>query len=258
MHEKEIGSIFLGTLGKESLDKLWKEVYKKKEQPSDIEIREIEKNFLSQKFLLESERIFFLKQEHGIQIHHIQKKDIEKNKKNIYYALGDALYTWEKNICLLIRTADCLPCFFILEEEKKTLGGGIIHAGWRGLQKNILGKTLHKVFEQRIKTKNKRKLYLRVLIGAHASQEQYYIQEDVAQYFPEEYKSKIKNDIYAFRMQALAKKQIEDSILAFSSLDIEYQYQKDIEDCTMKENSPYYSHRRGNIERNLNFVYFKT
>lgn len=53
---------------------------------------------------------------------------------------ADAHFTQAFNIALLIRTADCLPIVIA------TPGYGIcaIHAGWRGVESNIIGKAIAK------------------------------------------------------------------------------------------------------------------
>ena len=47
----------------------------------------------------------------------------------------DGLYTAKKGNILCVKTADCVP--ILIHSE---IGVGAIHAGWRGLSKNILGK----------------------------------------------------------------------------------------------------------------------
>jgi polyphenol oxidase len=51
----------------------------------------------------------------------------------------DALITREKNLCLCISTADCVPVF-IYDPIKKVIA--LIHAGWRGTVAGITGKTI--------------------------------------------------------------------------------------------------------------------
>ena len=53
---------------------------------------------------------------------------------------GDALVTNQKNILIGVRTADCLP---ILICDKAHHAIAAVHAGWRGLVKGIVLKTLH-------------------------------------------------------------------------------------------------------------------
>lgn len=48
----------------------------------------------------------------------------------------------QQNLFLKIRTADCLPIFFY-EWQKKIIGA--VHAGWKGLMKGIIDKTVEKI-----------------------------------------------------------------------------------------------------------------
>jgi len=53
--------------------------------------------------------------------------------------LADALICAEKEIGIMVQTADCQP-ILIYDPENKVVGA--IHAGWKGATKNILGKTI--------------------------------------------------------------------------------------------------------------------
>ena len=67
-----------------------------------------------------------LKQQHSNQVNII-------DKGGLY--IGDALFTKEKNLVLVVRTADCLPLYFYSAE----LGViGAVHMGWRSAKDNIL------------------------------------------------------------------------------------------------------------------------
>lgn len=52
---------------------------------------------------------------------------------------ADALVTACPNVALLVRTADCLPVF-LFDPRSRVIA--LVHAGWRGTQKEILIKTL--------------------------------------------------------------------------------------------------------------------
>jgi len=59
----------------------------------------------------------------------------------------DGLLTTEKNLFLSATVADCLAIFFY-DPEKRIVG--MVHAGWRGLAKNILESTLN-LYTQNLK-----------------------------------------------------------------------------------------------------------
>ena len=56
----------------------------------------------------------------------------------------DALITQEKSTVLLIKTADCLPIFFY---DPVTQTAGVVHAGWKGVLKDIHTKTIQQMEE---------------------------------------------------------------------------------------------------------------
>tara|TARA_A100001011_G_scaffold49005_1_gene46743 strand:+ start:21569 stop:22336 length:768 start_codon:yes stop_codon:yes gene_type:complete len=72
-----------------------------------------------------------------------------KNYKNEYY--GDGLVTKEKNIALAILTADCAP-IFIFDIQKNFIC--CLHAGWKGALSEIIKKSIIKLKNKRIKSKN--------------------------------------------------------------------------------------------------------
>src|SRR5690606_36289965 len=51
----------------------------------------------------------------------------------------DALITNEKEVCIAVMSADCVP---ILLYDKKNRAIGAVHSGWRGTVARILAKTL--------------------------------------------------------------------------------------------------------------------
>ena len=60
---------------------------------------------------------------------------IEVNKPGKYKA--DALVTKNKNLPLVVLTADCMPV--LISDDEKI---GVIHIGWKGLENNIFYKTI--------------------------------------------------------------------------------------------------------------------
>lgn len=53
---------------------------------------------------------------------------------------ADAHYTTEKNVALVVRTADCIPAFVHDPDSDIILA---VHAGWRGVENKILLKSLN-------------------------------------------------------------------------------------------------------------------
>ena len=57
---------------------------------------------------------------------------------------GDAIITNEKNVPLLILTADCVPVVLV---DKVNKAVGLVHAGWRGTYGKICSETLQSMKE---------------------------------------------------------------------------------------------------------------
>ncbi|MDD5194462.1 MAG: polyphenol oxidase family protein [Candidatus Omnitrophica bacterium] len=49
---------------------------------------------------------------------------------------GDGLFTSQKSLALVVKTADCLPIFFAKRDSSMV---GMVHMGWRGARADILG-----------------------------------------------------------------------------------------------------------------------
>lgn len=96
------------------------------------------------------------------QIHSDICVESNENQNNIE---ADAHYTTEKNIALVIKTADCLP--ILINTESVILA---IHAGWRGVENKITYKSL-KLF-------NLKKPF-QVFIGPHILQNSFEVDTEV-------------------------------------------------------------------------------
>ena len=71
-------------------------------------------------------KVAFMRQLHSGIIHVI-------NKEGSYD--GDALFTGEKGVALVVKTADCLPLFLY---DEKNGSVGVLHMGWRSAKEGIL------------------------------------------------------------------------------------------------------------------------
>jgi len=66
-------------------------------------------------------------------------------KKRHVLQEADGLITQTLNLPLAIRSADCLSVFLY---DEKQYGIGLLHVGWKGSQKNIIGQTIKLMNEQ--------------------------------------------------------------------------------------------------------------
>lgn len=88
---------------------------------------------------------------------------------------ADGLLTRDSGIVVGVQTADCLPVLFASHDGKEVAA---IHAGWRGLEKGILKKTIDKFAEFHVPASN-----LVVAIGPGIGQCCYEVDMTTAQSF---------------------------------------------------------------------------
>lgn len=93
---------------------------------------------------------------------------------------ADAHYTQVRNTAVLISTADCLPVMVHVPSSALVLG---IHAGWRGIEANIIGKSL-----QHLKAKGHDVSDAQVWIGPHIGFGSFEVSLDVAERLRKTYK----------------------------------------------------------------------
>jgi polyphenol oxidase len=93
------------------------------------------------------DRLIFPKQTHTATIRTITTDFFDLNKEGQKYFLNetDAVITNLKNICVAVKTADCVPVL-LFDQRQKVVAA--IHAGWRGTAQNIVLKTIHKMAEE--------------------------------------------------------------------------------------------------------------
>ncbi|MES2625421.1 MAG: peptidoglycan editing factor PgeF [Pseudomonadota bacterium] len=75
----------------------------------------------------------WLNQVHGTTVHHAHGPSTSSPPQ------ADALYTNRTNLVCGVLTADCLPVLFSSTDGQEI---AVAHAGWRGLQKGVLEKTI--------------------------------------------------------------------------------------------------------------------
>jgi hypothetical protein len=138
-----------------------------------------------------------MQQVHGDKVVLVGVKDDGKTIKNC-----DGLITNTKGLSLSISVADCLPVFFYSPTINSI---GVVHAGWRGLAKGIIGKAIEKM-EKMLKVNSKK---LMVYIGPHICQKHYEVKKDVADIFLSHSKAlkKVKGKIF-LDLEEVARQQL--------------------------------------------------
>jgi polyphenol oxidase len=198
-------------------------------------IRHDEKMLLSDLLGIAPERILFLDQEHKDTILYVNSSMPVDS-----YCTGtaDAMITDIEELCLVIRTADCVPVL-LADPVKKCIAA--VHSGWRSSELGIAGKTVKELVVRFGSLPSDIIAYILPSIGP----ESYEVGKDVAEKFPGSYT--IRSDRYFLDLW----KSVEDSIF---SAGIKREHCFTTTECTFK-NKHLFSHRKGDLGRTLNFIY---
>ncbi len=143
---------------------------------------------------------------------------------------GDALITGRSGIFLRVLTADCLPVFIVDSVSTST---ALVHAGWRGIDRNIIGKTVRDM--KRKAKSDPHNLF--VAVGPYIQQCCYTVQEDVASKFHPEFSTKINDRHFKLDLGNAARMQLTAAGVPPSQIEI-------TSPCTYCSNDTFYSARR--------------
>jgi len=167
-------------------------------------------------------RIYSLKQVHGNRI-------IEVKKENLREEEGDGLFTFDREIVLEVKTADCFPVFIF---NKNLIM--LLHVGWRGAKKCIVEKGIE-IFKERENIKD-----AKVFLGPGIKKCCYEIKEDVSKFF-EDFVEKRNKKIYLDLEKFIIDKFLNRGFQEKNILYFPY--------CTSCRNDLFYSYRKGDKER---------
>lgn len=186
------------------------------------------KNEINKLLRIERSNVVYAKQIHNNDVAIVSKRVLESTIKRV-----DGLITKEKNICLVIKTADCIPVFYY-DPFSKIIG--IAHAGWRGSLKGISEKMVEKLISLGAILKE-----IRVHLGPHIKKECYEIDKSLALKFIKKFGkrdiiSRINNKIY-LDLAMVNYKQLINLGIRINNITISSQ-------CTFCEDFLYYSYRR--------------
>ncbi|MBN1501196.1 MAG: polyphenol oxidase family protein [Spirochaetes bacterium] len=201
-------------------------------------IRKFEKFLIHFETGIAPEQIFFLNQKHEDRIF---KADSPVEQNNLFCADADAMITDKKQFCLVIRTADCVPVM-IVDPIQNCIGA--VHSGWRSTEKDITGKCITKMKEEYGSNPSDLKVFL--LPGIDA--DDYEVNKEVAEKFPGHYIR--KDDRFFLNLKSSIRNSLlkcginEDNI--FNSFQGTYNF-----------NEIFFSHRKDDAGRNLNYIFLK-
>ncbi|MCF7799681.1 peptidoglycan editing factor PgeF [Candidatus Babeliales bacterium] len=191
---------------------------------------EVRKSFLN---FAQINKIVFLKQVHGANGLCITDLSQIPKEKNIFDFEGDFIITNLHNIAIGVLTADCLP--IVLYDKIKNIAA-IVHAGWKGLVANIIGK----VFEKLQKNFDSNPTDILVFWGPCAGSCCYEVNKDFFKnlekfYFFEKTVVKKQEKMF-FNLICFAKLQLLDLGVATKNMNFKYN------NCTICDNR-FFSYR---------------
>ncbi len=148
-----------------------------------------------------------------------------------YIPKTDGLLTNQKGVFLSITVADCLP-IYLYDPEKEVIG--ILHAGWKGLDKNIISSAvaeLKKTFDVKAET-------LLVGIGPGIDACHFAVQKDLIDTFSSySHVLEKRDNEYFLNLKQIAKQQLLKTGVMEKNIEINLL-------CTDCERDTYFSYRR--------------
>lgn len=175
----------------------------------------------------------FAKQVHGTAL---KEADIQTKSP---LADVDVLVTRDKNVVLSVFTADCIPVYFY---DATACFAGIIHAGWRGVSKNIIISSMdsiEKKFPLHMSS-------LKTVIGPGICRRHFEVSEELGHVFPEIYVRDKKGKKFV-DLKLIIKQQLESS-------GVKAQNIYDAGLCTVGEENMFSYRRDSTPERSCAFI----
>ncbi len=200
-------------------------------------IRSAEKQLLQQITPIDPSHILFLNQIHTDKIVIISKEHLHNQD---YIADADAMITDQEDICLVIRTADCVP-IIIIDPKKQIIAA--VHSGWKSTKLQITAKTIEKMHSAFNCNPSDLQVYILPGIGADS----YEVQMDVAGHFNEADYTTKDGSIY-LDLQHAIKTSVKNCSIPEKNI-----HSNNL--CTLQNNTDLFSHRCKDAGRNLNFIY---
>jgi len=202
------------------------------------------RKILAEELQIPIESFVFQQQEHTKNISVVTAKDKGKSFYSYENSLAnnDGLITNEKNICLMVMGADCVPILFY-DPIKQVIAGA--HAGWRGTSKGIAMETVLVMKEQF--GCNPDEIF--VGIGPSIGPENYEVDMPVYQIFaeafsysPELFKKAKSQGKFMLDLWKANQMQLLSVGIRLENIEIS-------KICTFKNNDQFFSARRGDSGR---------
>lgn len=198
-------------------------------------VRRRERGLLASLTGIRADRFAFLSQVHGDTIVRV---DGDSDLTAHSVAEADGIITDEARLCLVIRTADCVPVF-VHDSGRGVLGAA--HSGWRGSLAGIAGALVRSMCDRYGCDPRDMNAFILPSIGP----ESYIVGADVAQLFPaEDHRS--DGDVIRLDLWNAVERSLREAGVPAGAIT-------NARRCTYRENGDFFSHRRGDAGRCLNF-----
>jgi YfiH family protein len=203
---------------------------------NESDIRAAEKGLLEKITGIHKKNILTLNQMHGDVILAI---DTPPHRELLMAGDADGFITPLNNICLVIRSADCVPVF-VFDRKNRILGA--VHSGWRGTAVSIARKLIREMKDRYGSEYGELFAFILPSIGP----ESYMVRSNVADLFPSDIVRKngcLFLNLWQNIERSLNEEGMQDDHIFNSRL------------CTLQNRSEFFSSRGGDGGRNLNFGY---
>ena len=199
-------------------------------------VRFAEKKILSAATGLHEKDILSLEQVHGRDILIVEEKPAAPCA---IYGTADAMLTSLKEVCLVIRAADCVP---VILADKKSRAVGAVHSGWKGSRLGISGAAAALMKERFGCSGDDLLACILPSIGPQS----YEVKEDVAQYFPE-YTARRGGSLFVDLWAAVTASLVAEGVPHENIFNCRI--------CNLQNTDEFFSHRHGDTGRNLNYIF---
>lgn len=197
--------------------------------------RSEEKSFLSRITGVLPRNVLALDQLHGDAILVVE---VPPPEERLIYGEADGLLTALPSVCLVIRTADCVPVF-VYDRERRVLGA--VHSGWRGTRLGIAGKLVREMERLYGSSPGDLSAYILPSIGPDS----YTVGRDVADLFPGDVIEK-NGALYLDLWRSIERSLVGEGMEAGHIFNARV--------CSLASTDEFFSHRGGDAGRNLNFA----
>jgi len=185
---------------------------------------------------------FGIQPEQFARIQQVHSSKVISISKPGFYGDADGVITNKENVYLCVVTADCLP-IFLLDTYNEAIG--LIHAGWRGLQKKIIMNAVEEM-KKNFGT-NPHNLY--IAVGPFIQQCCYEVGKEVAEKFQDGSVKHKNADALFLNLGEAAKQQLNDAGVPEGNYSIS-------STCTFCSNERLPSYRRNDKKAGRNVSVF--